>query len=217
MGVWPKSVGRMASCASWAFFTVVRYWRPAGSTARRTGRGWRRRPRSSAALAQRRRVGAVVGDDPFLEEALGRAHRPVGREAELAVRLLLERRGRERRDGALGAGRSSTFVTVHGSAPRARPQRAGRGLVEEPRGRRSSAALRVEVAARSPARVADALEAGAELALGRANLRLEVPVRALRNAPRSSSRSTMSRTATLWTRPALRPVWTFFQRTGETM
>ena len=38
---------------------------------------------------------------------------------------------------------------------------------------------------------------------------------AARNARRCSSRSTISRTATLCTRPALRPVCTFFQSTGE--
>ncbi len=37
------------------------------------------------------------------------------------------------------------------------------------------------------------------------------------NAPISRSRSTMSSTATDWTRPAERPRPTFFQRSGETM
>ena len=42
-------------------------------------------------------VGAHVGDQPVLVERLGDAHRVAGREAELARRFLLQRRGGERR------------------------------------------------------------------------------------------------------------------------
>src|SRR6185436_911664 len=66
-----------------------------------------------ARLAQRlaghlHRVGPHVGDEAdvpvgrvdALVQALGDAHRPLGAETELAARLLLERRGGERRRGA---------------------------------------------------------------------------------------------------------------------
>ena len=49
------------------------------------------------ALRERRRVGAHVGDEAVLVEPLGDAHRVLRREAELAARLLLQRRGHERR------------------------------------------------------------------------------------------------------------------------
>ena len=61
------------------------------------GRGERR-------LGQRRRVGAHVGDVAVLVETLGDAHRLLRREPELAARLLLQRRGHERRRGAPGVG-----------------------------------------------------------------------------------------------------------------
>ena len=48
-------------------------------------------------LRQRRRVGAHVGDVAVLVETLGEPHRRLRREAELAARLLLQRRGHERR------------------------------------------------------------------------------------------------------------------------
>ena len=48
-------------------------------------------------LGERRRVGAHVRDVARLVEPLGDAHRRLRREAELAARLLLQRRGAERR------------------------------------------------------------------------------------------------------------------------
>ena len=48
-------------------------------------------------LGQRGRVGAHVGDVAVLVEALRDPHRRLRREAELAARLLLQRRGHERR------------------------------------------------------------------------------------------------------------------------
>ncbi len=50
-------------------------------------------------LGQRRRVGAHVGDVAVLVQALGDAHRRLRSEAQLAARLLLQRRGHERRGG----------------------------------------------------------------------------------------------------------------------
>ena len=55
-------------------------------------------------VRQRRAVGPHVGDVAVLVEALGHAHGPGGREAQLAPRLLLEGRGHERRVGLAGVG-----------------------------------------------------------------------------------------------------------------
>ena len=61
-------------------------------------------------------------------------------------------------------------------------------------------------------------ERGGELAAVAREPRLEIPVGRRRGTrSRSSSRSTISRTATLCTRPALRPVCTFFQSTGDSV
>ena len=51
-------------------------------------------------VGQRHRVGAHVGDVPVLVQALGEAHGRLGREAQLAARLLLECRRPERRGRA---------------------------------------------------------------------------------------------------------------------
>ena len=51
---------------------------------------------------ERHGVGAHVRDVPRLVEALGEAHRRLRREAQLAARLLLERRGAEGRRGPAG-------------------------------------------------------------------------------------------------------------------
>ena len=48
-------------------------------------------------LGQVGRIGSHVGDVPVLVERLSRLHRAAGGEAELAVGLLLQRAGRERR------------------------------------------------------------------------------------------------------------------------
>ena len=53
--------------------------------------------RGQRRLRQGRRVGAHVGDVAVLVEALGDAHRLLRREAQLPARLLLQRRGHERR------------------------------------------------------------------------------------------------------------------------
>ena len=58
--------------------------------------------RGDRRLGQRGRVGAHVGDVAVLVEALGDAHRVLRREPELAARLLLQRRGHERRGRAAG-------------------------------------------------------------------------------------------------------------------
>ena len=53
--------------------------------------------RGERRLRQGRRVGAHVGDVAVLVEPLGDTHRRLRREAQLAARLLLQRRGHERR------------------------------------------------------------------------------------------------------------------------
>ena len=55
-------------------------------------------------LRERRRVGAHVGDVAVLVQALRDAHRRLRRVAQLAARLLLQRRGAERRSRLAGVG-----------------------------------------------------------------------------------------------------------------
>ena len=66
--------------------------RHVGGAVHLAGLGTGRRQRL---VRQRRRVGAHVGDEALLVEALGHLHRALGAEAELAPGLLLQRRGHE--------------------------------------------------------------------------------------------------------------------------
>ena len=77
--------------------------------------------RGDRRLRQRRRVGAHVGDVAVLVQALGDAHRVLRREAQLAARLLLERRGHERRRPG-----GACTACARRSAPRTRRPRARR-------------------------------------------------------------------------------------------
>src|SRR5688572_112412 len=92
-------------------------------------------------VRQRRRVGPVIGDETThrvpavdaLKQSLRDLHRALGGEAELAARLLRQRRGRERRRGTLDAG----LLLDGGDRPwhvRAQrlDERGGRGLIEQP-------------------------------------------------------------------------------------
>ena len=77
------------------------------------------------------RIGPHVGDEPVLVEALRGAHRARGFEAQLAVPLLLQRGGGERRRGRagerlLGGGADAQLIRAHHVAERLRV-----GLVEE--------------------------------------------------------------------------------------
>ena len=102
----------------------------------------------------RGRVGPHVGDEPdvavgrvdALVQALGDRHRPLRAEAELAARLLLERRGRERRRRAalLGARRRSCVTT--GLQRRAAPS-AWRSAVASSPTSRASPSIRTSSAA----------------------------------------------------------------------
>jgi hypothetical protein len=130
-------------------------------------------------LAERRRVGAVVGDDTVGEQALRRAHGPVGREPQLAVRLLLQRGGRERRGRLLGG--RTLLDRCH--RPRQPPgkrvaQAQGGGLAEQADRVVLQLAARVEVAPAGQPSVPDAVQAGRERRLSGPQTRLEVPVRA---------------------------------------
>ena len=90
-------------------------------------------------LAERGRVGAVVGDEAFdlaaadlhaLEQPLRDLHRPLGREPELAAGFLRERGRGERRRGPLDAGlaRRPTSPATAGAARSPSAQAPGRRL-----------------------------------------------------------------------------------------
>ena len=128
--------GRMASWASCAFATARPYVARLLGHVRR-----RRRARAACAraavsrrLRERRRVGSHVRDVAGLVEALRDAHRRLRGEAKLAARLLLERRGAERR-GRLPsvrllvdrADRERRLSSRSARARRARPRRGARG------------------------------------------------------------------------------------------
>src|SRR5579884_2929651 len=72
-------------------------------------------------LAQRRRVGAHVGDEPVLVQPLRDAHRLLRRQAQLAARLLLQRRRHERRRGPARV----RLLVYRGDAERRAVQRSG--------------------------------------------------------------------------------------------
>ncbi len=137
-------------------------------------------------LAQRGRVGSVIRDHAFeiaaakvhaLEQPLRDLHRPLGREPELAVRFLLQRRGRKRRRGTL----RERFLFDARDRPR---QAAHQGLAqrlrvllaEQPHRVRFELALAVEVLAGRDALAADLGERRAELHRAAAQLRFEIPV-----------------------------------------
>ncbi len=131
-------------------------------------------------VAQRGGVGTVVGDDAVLEQPLGRAHRAVGREPELAIGFLLQRRRGERRrrplrcrlllDGSDGPRQPAGQAVAHG---------LGRGLVEQADVAADEVAGGgVEVLAGGHALVADPHQGGGELRLAGADPRVEVPVAA---------------------------------------
>ena len=169
-------------------------------------------------VRQRRRVGPHVGDVAPLVEALGDLHRPLRREAQLARRLLLERRGDEGRGrrapvGALLEARHLELGAVEG-----RDEATGGRLVEEhhlgrarrasPSGAKSSpvATWRPPISTRRAAKGWPSAE----------KLPSTLHQLAERNRMRSRSRSTTIRVATLCTRPADRPLATLRQSTGET-
>ena len=114
-------------------------------------------------LRQRRRVGAHIGDVPVLVQTLRHAHGLAGREAELAGRLLLQCRGRERcrRPARVRLG----LEVAHRERGRRQAQGVGeclgRGLVQ-----------RDDVAGELPAVVVVAA-AGDALAVDAGELRLE--------------------------------------------
>ena len=115
-------------------------------------------------LRQRRRVGAHVGDVAVLVEALGDPHRRLRRVAELAARLLLERRRHE------GSSRPARVGLLVGGADgerqpfELRRQLARRGLVEPGEVVRPELALLGEVASLRHALAVDGGEPGFERA-----------------------------------------------------
>ena len=137
----------------------------------------------------------AVGRVGSLVEPLGDRHRPLRAEAELPARLLLQGRGRERRGRAAGdCFRVPTFVTTGLSSRSAAAWTLGRLA----RRRRRAAAPSIRRA--RPANVARPRRSrgcAASVQYSRAV-----------NASISRSRSTTSRTATDWTRPADSPART---------
>ena len=166
-------------------------------------------------LGQRRRVGAHVGDVAVLVEALRDAHRRLRGVAELAARLLLERRGHERRARlarvrlALDPGDAEgRLLEPLRETARGLPRRAGSvsGLRSWPSLPKSRPCAR-RLPSTETRRASN--DSGSKVASMSHQL-------AARNARRSRSRSTTSRVATDCTRPAESPRMIFFQRTGET-
>ena len=90
-------------------------------------------------LGQRGRVGAHVGDVAVLVEALGDAHRRLRGEAELAARLLLQRRGHERRARPADVRLLLDAADREGNAVEARRTVRGRSPRRAAARRRSSA------------------------------------------------------------------------------
>ena len=90
--------GRMASCASWAFLTLLAYRRGiVGHVGGAVQLGGLLAGRVDRGLGQRDRVGTHIGDVAVLVQPLRHGHRVLGREAQLAGGLLLQGGGAERR------------------------------------------------------------------------------------------------------------------------
>ena len=113
---------------------------------------------------QGRRVRAHVGDEAVLVEPLGGAHRALRGEAQLAGRLLLQRRGRERRLRPLGVGLLLDLDDLGLSASELLGQRPGDRLGQhgDVAAVLQLAGVRVEVAAVGDALAADRLQVGGE-------------------------------------------------------
>ncbi len=132
-------------------------------------------------LAERRRVGAMVGDEAFVVQALRRTHRAVGREPQLAVGLLLKRRRGERRRRTL---RDRPLFDV-GHRPWQPSLKIGGQCAGIGFGQQADVVLfqptggRVEILARREPLRADANERGHELPAFARDTRLEVPVAGL--------------------------------------
>ena len=130
---------------------------------------------------QRRRVGAHVGDEAVLVEPLGHRHRRRRAHAELAGRLLLERRGAERRVGLPAVGlRLDRADGVRRVAQRV-DERLGVGPAEvHPVLLRRELAVLAEVGAAGDAHLVDGVQLGGEhpllVLLAGVEGALEVPV-----------------------------------------
>ncbi len=138
----------------------------------------RRRRFSERLLAERRRIGAVIGDVAVLEQPLRRLHRALGGEAQLAAGLLRQRRRGERRRGPLDA----RLLVDGADGPRnVLPQRVDErravGFRQDARVLAGEHALLVEVLSGGDARVAEPRQRRDELASVARQLRLEIPIR----------------------------------------
>ena len=95
----------MASCASWAFLTLVailRGW--SGQVFLAVLRGHQVAGRLDGHAGQVGRVGTHISNVAVFVQALRHLHRAAGREAQLAIGFLLQRAGGERRIGLRGVG-----------------------------------------------------------------------------------------------------------------
>ena len=151
-------------------------------------------------------VGPHVGDVAGFVEALRRLHRARGVEAELARGFLLQRRGRERRRrialGRLGFNRADLEVAVldrvaRGDAPSASFGMSRRLSFLPWKAERRAGKLSPRVRRRAVAST-DQYSCGLNFSI-------------------STSRSTMMRSATDWTRPAEREPGSLRHSTGESV
>ena len=165
-GRWKTLDGRIASCASWALRTLVLYWRVScRQELLAVAVGDQSSDRLDRRVGQGGRVGTHVGDVTVLVEALRHLHRAPCREAQLAVRLLLQGRRHERRCGVRGVG--LLFDRFDSPVDRFEPGPECRGVVvAQPEVVFATllqlAGCRVEVAAGDDALVADANQLSVE-------------------------------------------------------
>ena len=171
-------------------------------------------------LRQVGRVGTHVSDVAVLVQALGHLHRAAGGEAELAVGFLLQRAGGERRRTACVVyGLSSTTATRNSPLRMRSAKLRGRLLVEQQQlAVLELAGGRIEILAGGNLAAVDRDQLGFELlAVAAWRTCPADPTRSPRRTPSARrSRSTISRTATLCTRPAESFGRTLRHNSGET-
>ena len=131
------------------------------------------------------RIGSHVSDETAFVEALGAAHRLPRREAQLAVRLLLQRAGGERRHRL--SHRWLLFHRIHGPGRGLNrcSQRAGLLLRQQPHlaARLETAGAFVEVVTAGDSAAAHMGELGFKTAAGMLELGFEIPVAAAAKGP----------------------------------
>ena len=136
-------------------------------------------------VAEVHRVGAHVGDETALVEALGRAHGFPGREPQLAVGLLLQGAGGERRHGLSHRGLLLYGGHLPGIGLHLDLELAGLGLAQQPHlaaGLKGAGAL-IEVGASGDPLPFQMAELGLKASFALLQPGLEVPVAAAAESP----------------------------------